>query len=95
MKNFAQLFKKYRLRAEFDTYSSFASELAGKGYYYDESIFSHWQKGSRIPTNRQLLLTIIEVFIERKAIDNQSEANEFLASTGLGYLTREELEVFF
>jgi hypothetical protein len=49
MKTFAQLFKKYRLRAEFDTFASFGDALAEKGYFYEESIFFHWQKGTRIP----------------------------------------------
>ncbi|MBI5123603.1 hypothetical protein HZA75_07130 [Candidatus Roizmanbacteria bacterium] len=94
MKRFADLFKKYRLRAEFETFSEFGNALAEKGYFYDESIFSHWQKGSRIPSNRNLVLKIIEIFIERKAIVSLNEANEFISSTGQGYLTAEELKGF-
>ena|GEM_PF-946059 len=90
MKTFAQLFKKYRLRAEFETISSFAEVLSEKGYFYEESIFSHWQKGTRIPTDRKLVLTIIKIFIQRKAIQNYKEANELLSTTGLGYLTIDE-----
>ena len=92
MTEFARLFKKYRLRAEFETFSSFGDALAEKGYYYEESIFSHWQKGKRTPTNRQLVLKIIEIFSERESIRTIEEANEFLASVGLGYLTDKERE---
>ncbi|HSX08893.1 MAG TPA: NB-ARC domain-containing protein [Candidatus Saccharimonadales bacterium] len=92
MKTFAQLFKKYRLRAEFDTFASFSDALAKEGYFYEESIFSHWQKGTRLPTNRQLLLKIIEIFVERESIKTVDEANELLASAGLGYLTNAEKE---
>lgn len=92
MKRFAELFKKYRLRAEFETFASFSDALADKGYYYEESIFSHWQKGTRVPTNRNLIVTIIEIFIEREAIKTENEANELLAATGLGYLTEREIK---
>ena len=87
MKTFAQLFKKYRLRAEFETFSSFGDALSEKGYYYEESIFSHWQKGTRTPNNRELVLTIIKIFIERDSIKTINEANELLSSVGLGYIT--------
>ena len=90
MKTFAQLFKKYRLRAEFETISAFGDALAKEGYFYEESIFSHWQKGTRVPSDRKLLLTIIKIFIQRSAIQTQEEANELLAAAGLGYLTKDE-----
>ena len=95
MNTFSTFFKTYRLRAEFVSYSAFANALAQKGYIYESSIFSHWQKGTRIPTNRHLLLKMIEIFIERKAIQTLHEANEFLASTGLGYLTNHESQTLF
>lgn len=90
MKTFAELFKKYRLRAEFDTFSAFSDALSKKGYFYEESIFSHWQKGTRTPADRQLVLAMIEIFAEHQAIKSKDEADEFLASTGLGYLTESE-----
>lgn len=92
MKSFAELFKRYRLRAEFETFSSFAEALGEKGFYYEESIFSHWQKGTRTPTNRELLLSLITLFKERNSMTTMGEANEFLASVGLGYLTDAERE---
>jgi polar amino acid transport system substrate-binding protein len=90
MKSFSYLFKKYRLRAEFETIASFSSALAKEGYFYEESTFFHWQKGSRIPSDRTLVITLIKIFIQRKAIRSQEEANELLAATGLGYLTKDE-----
>lgn len=90
MKPFAKLFKKYRLRAEFDTFTAFGDALSEKGYHYEDSIFSHWQKGARVPSDRRLVVTIINIFMERNAILSKEEANEFLASTNLGYLTKEE-----
>jgi hypothetical protein len=95
MNRFADYFRKYKLRAEFETCSAFAQALAQKGYFYEESIFSHWQKGKRIPTNRQLILTIIAIFIEKNSINNLEEANNFLATTGLGYLTKQEAQNLF
>lgn len=94
MQSFAKVFKKYRLRAEFETFAEFGKALAEKGYFYDDSIFSHWQKGTRSPSNRQLLLKIIEIFKEREAITSPDQANELLSSAGLGYLTEKEKEFF-
>lgn len=94
MKTFASVFKKYRLRAEFETFTEFGKALAEKGYFYDDSIFSHWQKGTRTPSNRPLLLKILEIFIERDAITSIDQANELLSSAGLGYLTEKEKASF-
>lgn len=90
MDNFGQLFKKYRLRAEFETITAFGEAFAEKGYIYENSIFSHWQKGKRVPSKRALLLSLIEIFVNREAIRSIKEANEFLESAGHGYLTDNE-----
>lgn len=90
MQTFAKLFKKYRLKAEFETLCEFGESLAKEGRIYDNSIFTHWQSGKRIPRDRTLLLTILKIFIQRRGIISPDEANEFLASAGFGYLTKEE-----
>lgn len=90
VKKFPELFKRYRLRAEFESFGAFGEALFEKGYSYESSIFSHWQKGSRTPNDRRLLLAIIEIFIERDAIKTLDQANELLESVGLGYLTDTE-----
>ena len=87
---FQTLFKKYRLKAELSTLSQLGGALAEKGFIYEDSIFSHWQRGTRIPQNRIVLLKLLEIFVERKAITTLAEANEFLSSTGEGYLTEQE-----
>ena len=88
--SFAELFKKYRLKSEFETLSEFGRALAEKGYLYEDSIFSHWQKGTRVPSSRELLLVLITVFSQRGAMHSEEEANSFLASVNQGYLTQEE-----
>lgn len=90
MKTFAQLFKQYRLRAEFASLSEFADAFAQKGYFYELSIFCHWQKGNRIPTKRIVLVTLLELFVEKGVISSLDQANEFLESAGHGYLTKTE-----
>src|SRR5258708_5178595 len=92
-KTFAELFKKYRLRAEFEKLSDFGDALAEKGILHEDSLFSHWQKGNRIPTDRRVLLKLIVLFVERKAILSLDEVNEFLESTRQGYLTKNEIEI--
>lgn len=87
---FKILFKKYRLKAEISTLLEFGNILSEKGLIYEDSIFSHWQKGTRVP-QRSVLLRILEIFIERKAVTSLEEANEFLSSAGEGYLSEQEL----
>lgn len=89
--NFSRLFRKYRLKSEFETLAEFSRALSEKGFNYEESIFSHWQKGTRVPQHRIVVLKILEIFIEHKAIVTIDQANAFLASAGLGYLSEAEL----
>ncbi len=95
MNSFAKLFKKYRLKAEFVSLSDFANAFAQKGYFYEMSIFCHWQKGRRVPTKRAILISLTTLFIERGAISSLKEANEFLESAEHGYLTVREQERLF
>lgn len=90
--SFAQLFRKYRLRAEFATLSELAEALSQKGLHYEDSIFSHWQKGTRIPHERNIVLKLLKLFIERNAIISLDQANELLESTGQGFLTKTEID---
>lgn len=92
--SFGELFKKYRLKSEIPTLSKFGHILSEKGFNYEDSIFSHWQKGGREPQNRFIILKLIEIFSERKAIITINEANGFLSSLNQGYLTEKELEKF-
>jgi hypothetical protein len=89
---FKILFRKYRLKSEISTLSEMGNALAEKGFIYEDSIFSHWQKGSRIPQNRVVLLRLIEIFAEKGAITTFDQANEFLSSAAQGYLTEQEIK---
>lgn len=89
---FSSLFRKYRLRSEFETIKEFADALAQQGIVYEESLFSHWQKGRKFPRNRKLLLDIVSLFVGRGGIRTLEEANQLLESTGQGYLTQPEIE---
>ncbi len=89
---FGNLFRKYRLRAEFETLAEFINVLETEGLIYEESLLSRWQNGNRVPGDRNLWLIIIKIFARRKAISTINEANTFLESGGQGYLTKTELE---
>jgi len=93
--NFGELFKRYRLRAEFTSLSDFANVFAEKGYFYELSTYCRWQKGRRIPTKRDILFSLTALFIEHGAITAIHEANDFLESSGHGYFTKKELEELF
>lgn len=79
---FSRLFRRYRLRSEFETLSDFSDGLAQEGYYYDESLFSHWQKGNRVPRDRDLVLTLCQLFCKRNAMRTRDEVNQFLTAAG-------------
>lgn len=88
--NFGQLFKFFRIQAGFNTIGQFADALADHNIVYCESLYYHWQRNNKIPTNRQLLLRIIKVFIEHGGITTSNQANLFLESSNKGYLTNSE-----
>lgn len=88
---FGELFRKYRLKSEFSTLSEFGDALAQRGFIYEDSIYSHWQKNTRLPKSRKLLLALVKLFVEKGGILTVSDANEFLESADQGYLTSEEL----
>lgn len=95
MKNsylFGSLFRKYRLRSECETLADFGDLLQEYGYFYEPSLFSHWQKGSRVPRDRELLLAIIRLFVQKKAIRTRAEVTQFLEAAGQPGLTTEELQ---
>jgi tetratricopeptide (TPR) repeat protein len=87
---FNQLFKRYRLKSEFESLSQFGQAIAEQGRFFDDSTFTHWQNGTRIPKDRGIILTIIKIFILRGGITSFQEANNLLESAGQGYLTETE-----
>lgn len=91
-KTFGELFKKYRLKSEFATLTVFGNALAQKGYVYEDSIYSHWQKNTRIPKDRKLLLEMVKIFIEMGGITLLKEVQLFFNAAGQGFLTDEEQE---
>ncbi len=91
---FAELFKKYRLRAQITTLAEFANLLAEEGMVYENSLFSRWQSGDRTPKDRKTLLSVIRVFAKQGGIRNQQQANELLQSASQYPLTQLEQEDF-
>ncbi|OGG10608.1 hypothetical protein A2699_01815 [Candidatus Gottesmanbacteria bacterium RIFCSPHIGHO2_01_FULL_43_15] len=90
MPRFADLFRKYRLKSELATLSDFGSALAEEGKVYEDSIFSHWQKGKRIPHNRDVLFAILKVFVQKSGVTTLLEANQFLAAASQRDLSEDE-----
>ncbi len=91
--SFGALFRSLRLRSEFSTLSEFGEELAKEGFIFEDSIFSHWQKGTRIPRNRGLLIVMVKIFMKRGSVVMLKEADRFLESAGQGYLTDTETKM--
>lgn len=91
---FGELFKKFRLKSQFKTLSQLSDTLTELNLFYEESIFSRWEHGNRIPKSRDVLLSLIKLFIERGGITNLNEVNDFLEAAGQGYLTESEIKLF-
>jgi hypothetical protein len=89
---FAELFRKYRLRSQIKTLAEFGDLLAEEGIIYENSLFTRWQNGERVPTSRKIVLIIIQIFIKRKAIESIDEANQLLESLSFRDLTSVEIE---
>ncbi len=87
---FAGLFKKYRLKSEIETLTEFGDLLAEEGYIYENSLFTRWQSGERIPKDRRLVLTIIKMFAKRGGILTEKEANRILESVRQRDLNEDE-----
>lgn len=90
--NFADLFKRYRLRSQIDTLSRFGDLFAEEGMIYENSLFTRWQKGQRIPRDRRTLLALIRLFVKHKGITTLEEANGLLKVVGLCDLSSSELK---
>lgn len=91
-KHFKDLFKRFRLRSGFLTLSEFGKALADEEFVLEDSLFSRWQNGSRIPKERKVLIALIKIFMKKGGIATLKEANNLLASVGQGYLTDYEQE---
>lgn len=89
--DFAALFKKHRLKSELETLSEFGDLLAEEGYIYENSLFTRWQNGERIPKDRKLLITIIELFVKRGGLKDENEANLFLEAANQRDLNEKEI----
>ncbi len=89
--SFSTLFKKYRLRSEIETLAEFGDLLAQEGFIYESSIFTRWQKGDRVPSERRVILKMISIFITNEGVTTLSQANSILESLGMSYLTEAEI----
>lgn len=90
--SFAQYFAFLRIKSGFNTISSFAKILETKGYSYDCSLFSHWQNGSRAPTNRLLVIDLIKIFIDSKIIKFENQVNLFFTCLNMSTISESELK---
>jgi hypothetical protein len=64
--------------------------MAELGLTLDSSTFSHWQRGTRIPSNRVTVLKLIKVLFHNQGIRHLEEANQMLESVAMPPLTEGE-----
>lgn len=92
---FAKLFNEYRLKAQFETLSQFGEAMHKEGVSFEDSVYSRWKNGYRIPRSRTVLLAIIKIFIKRGAIATQIEADHFLLIAHHSKLQSREIHWLF
>ncbi len=90
--SFSTLFRKYRLKSEFETLHEFGNALADINFIFEDSLFSHWQKGTRIPKDRRVICAMISIFLNNTGMHTVHEANQFMEAAGLGFLTESEIK---
>lgn len=93
--SFGNSFKKFRLKSRFEKLVDLNFELKKYHYRFEESALSRWQNGNRIPRGRNLIITLIKIFVNRGGIIYLHEANELMELAGLGYLTTKEIDRHF
>lgn len=94
-KAFAHLFTQYRRRSTLEYLEDFGDALAELGIALDDSTFSNWQRGARLPRQRSILLAVIKVLFVYEGITDALEANLLLEAAHQGYLSPdEEKEIF-
>lgn len=82
-RQFAQMFNELRLKAGFESLSEFGKALAQEGYVYEDSTFSRWKTGTRIPRHPRLMGAIVKIFCEHQAFETKEQIIEFYESVGL------------
>jgi len=91
-KKFGFLFRELRLRSGISTLKEFGNLLVERGYAYEDSIFSHWQNGNKVPKQRKIVISILGVFRTRSNLITIDSCNELLESANQGYLTENEIK---
>ncbi|MBI4130185.1 tetratricopeptide repeat protein [Candidatus Roizmanbacteria bacterium] len=94
-KEFAELFWHLRTRSGFRSIREFSFALADYGIVFDESTYTRWQRGDRIPQLRSTLIAIIRCFIDHNSIQTLEDANAFLQLAGYGWLSDKEQKELF
>lgn len=94
-KSFAEIFNTLRLKSQMETATQLADALAVEGFVYEDSIFSKWKRGTRIPRDRHVLKALITIFIKNDAIATVDEANNLLRTVDQRDLSVEEEALLF
>jgi len=95
-KKFGLELKRLRFQSSLFTLHALSEELYKvTGLSIDPSLLSHWQRGARVPKNRQTVLALIKIFVNRQSIKNVEQGHAFCNLAEMGNLTENEIfEIF-
>lgn len=93
--SFGELLKSARLEAGFFTLQKLSEALVPYGLIVDPSLLSHWQRGARLPKDRQVILLLLTLLVKNEGIRTPIEANKFSEAAGMGFLTEKEMFELF
>lgn len=94
-KEFADLLRSYRYLSGLSTLQDLSDALNDEGIFLGISELSRWQTGKRQPKDRQVILTILKVFIKANAVTSTHQADVLCEAAGMGCLTTQEKEALF
>lgn len=81
--HFSKLFNELRLKAGFESLADFGKALAQEGYVYEDSTFSRWKTGNRMPRHPRLIAAMVKIFCEHHAFETKEQINEFYDAVGV------------
>ncbi len=93
--DFGNQFKILRLKSGFETLEDLSVELEKDGLFIDASLLSHWQRGARLPHDRETLLALLKTFTKKGGVSSPGTANRLSQLAGMGFLTHEEMLQLF
>jgi len=92
---FGELLREARIRAQFESYTQLAKHLREQELSYSDEAVGHWERGDRAPQDRQVVLKLCQILVDRGGILTLSGVEAFLTALGWDTLSLDEQLILF